>query len=185
MITKNTTGEVVIDTLTAKLGISELMLAGMLGITRLTLDNFRQGSAALSGKRLERLYYTVKKAVNYGIPTDYLLSLVVKLKDESDENSSSLLYYILDDNADTNEFETLLDDTISKYLEKKIDNADFIPSQIATFIEEMTDVEVTLAKDIYNPDSFTAGSVLLMKAAFKKGMESMYYAIKNGTVKID
>jgi vacuolar-type H+-ATPase subunit E/Vma4 len=96
------TGENVIAHLTGTLHISNTMLAALLEVTERTLTNWRDQPyeelrVGSKSKRLIALYNFVSKAAKKRVPENLLINLLQEPVNEADEESKSVLFYIVNE----------------------------------------------------------------------------------------
>ena len=95
-------GDSIISYLVEKLGVSNTMLAALLEVTERTVSNWRNESEEeLRGngksQRLMALYAFVVKAEKKKVPQRLMINLLQEPIDESNEESNSPLFYIVNE----------------------------------------------------------------------------------------
>jgi hypothetical protein len=96
------TGKDLIAYLTEKMGISSTMLSALLQVTDRTMSNWQHDSyddldTPGKSKSLVALYSVVVKALDLGLPEKSVINFLKEPIDDSNEESQSLLDYIVDD----------------------------------------------------------------------------------------
>jgi len=191
-------GEKVIGMLTGRLGISETLLAAQLGVTGMTIKNWKTKSKkelrnpeiSRLGMRLVLLYDVVIAAAGHGIPSKWLLSFINDPeweKPEVEESGPTLLHYIVDFQDDdlAEKMWSLFTVILKRFLvDKRKEELDQIPPSIEKFIDNKVEIETALCKNIDNPDRLTTGDIMLIRAAHRNGMESMYRSVRKKEIAI-
>jgi hypothetical protein len=102
--TETVQAEGIIEYLEKALGVTSTMLAGLIQVTERTLTNWRARDLEelennSKSKRLVDLYDFVKQAESFKVKKSLLLNLLHEPIDPKNEDSSSILYYIVHDPA--------------------------------------------------------------------------------------